>query len=200
MTRFFRGAGLAAVFAVSALAAQAETTLKFAHPVPETDLQQNLALEFKRIVEERTGGEVKVQIFPNGLLGNDQQMIDGTRSGIIDVTLVGLNNYTGLVPEAGAFELPFACRRLAVDHDAVIALGCVIRGETTHYDYVCAESARGLQYLAVGEAMAVGYGILTVENDRQAWARASVDKKNKGRDAAEACLAMIALKKQFGLV
>lgn len=107
MTRFFRGAGLAAVFAVSALAAQAETTLKFAHPVPETDLQQNLALEFKRIVEERTGGEIKVQIFPNGQLGNDQQMIDGTRSGIIDVTLVGLNNYTGLVPDAGAFELPF---------------------------------------------------------------------------------------------
>lgn len=95
------------MFAVSALAAQAETTLKFAHPVPETDLQQNLALEFKRIVEEKTGGEVKVQIFPNGLLGNDQQMIDGTRSGIIDVTLVGLNNYTGLVPDAGAFELPF---------------------------------------------------------------------------------------------
>ena len=91
----------------AALAAQAETTLKFAHPVPETDLQQNLALEFKRIVEERTGGEIKVQIFPNGQLGNDQQMIDGTRSGIIDVTLVGLNNYTGLVPDAGAFELPF---------------------------------------------------------------------------------------------
>lgn len=107
MTRFFRSAGLAALIAVGALAAQAETTLKFAHPVPETDLQQNLALEFKRIVEERTGGEIKVQIFPNGQLGNDQQMIDGTRSGIIDVTLVGLNNYTGLVPDAGAFELPF---------------------------------------------------------------------------------------------
>lgn len=107
MTRFFRSAGLAALIAVGALAAQAETTLKFAHPVPETDLQQNLALEFKRIVEERTGGEIKVQIFPNGQLGNDQQMIDGTRSGIIDVTLVGLNNYTGLVPDAGGFELPF---------------------------------------------------------------------------------------------
>ena len=107
----------------------------------------------------------------------------------------------------GCFELP-AALSMALDaganggrlHDGYVILGCVIRGETTHYDYVCAESARGLQYLAVGEAMAVGYGILTVEDDAQAWARASVDKKNKGRDAAEACLAMIALKKQFGLV
>ncbi|MFD1881273.1 DctP family TRAP transporter solute-binding subunit [Paracoccus pacificus] len=107
MNTFFRATGLAAVLALSALAAQAQTTLKFAHPVPETDLQQKLALEFKRVLEEKTGGEVTVQIFPNGQLGNDQQMIDGTRSGIIDVTLVGLNNYTGLVPQAGAFELPF---------------------------------------------------------------------------------------------
>ncbi|MBA4491781.1 DctP family TRAP transporter solute-binding subunit [Paracoccus sp. S1E-3] len=107
MTTFFRTAGLAAVLALTAFAAQAQTTLKLAHPVPETDLQQNLALEFKRVVEEKTGGEVTVQIFPNGQLGNDQQMIDGTRAGIIDVSLIGLNNYTGLVPEAGAFELPF---------------------------------------------------------------------------------------------
>ena len=69
MNKFFRTAGLAAAFALSALAAQAEVTLKLAHPVPETDLQQNLALEFKRVVEEKTGGEVKVQIFPNGQLG-----------------------------------------------------------------------------------------------------------------------------------
>lgn len=107
----------------------------------------------------------------------------------------------------GAYEIPaaigFAHRanlKGSFAYDGYVALGCVIRGETTHYDYVCSESARGLQYLAVGEAMAVGYGILTVENEEQAWARASVDKKNKGRDAAEACLAMIALKKQFGLV
>ena len=107
----------------------------------------------------------------------------------------------------GAFEIPaaigFAHRanlKGSVSYDGYVALGCVIRGETTHYDYVCSESARGLQYLAVGEAMAIGYGILTVETGDQAWARASVDKKNKGRDAAEACLAMIRLKQQFGLV
>ena len=78
-----------------------------------------------------------------------------------------------------------------------IALGCVIRGETTHYDYVCQESARGLQDLAAREGIALGYGILTVENDDQAWARARVSEKNKGGDVARAALAMIALKRRF---
>jgi 6,7-dimethyl-8-ribityllumazine synthase len=106
----------------------------------------------------------------------------------------------------GAFEIPaaiaFAQRASGTGGPAYagyIALGCVIRGETTHYDYVCGESARGLQDLAVRDGLAIGYGILTVENDDQAWVRASVDKKNKGRDAAEACLAMIAIQKRFGL-
>lgn len=107
----------------------------------------------------------------------------------------------------GAFEIPaaigFAHRaggHKAPVYDGYVALGCVIRGETTHYDYVCGESARGLQDLAVRDGLAIGYGILTVENGDQAWARASIAKKNKGRDAAEACLAMIALKQRFGLV
>jgi 6,7-dimethyl-8-ribityllumazine synthase len=78
--------------------------------------------------------------------------------------------------------------------DGYVALGCVIRGETSHYDYVCSESARGLQDLALRENLAIGYGVLTVETHEQAWARASVDQKNKGRDVADACLAMIALR------
>ncbi|MCH8466621.1 MAG: DctP family TRAP transporter solute-binding subunit [Roseinatronobacter sp.] len=99
--------GLASAIAVAALTAQAQTTLRFAHPVAETDLQHTMALFFKEQVEERTGGSVSVQIFPQGQLGNDSAMIDGARSGIIDIVLVGLNNYTGLVPVAGVFELPF---------------------------------------------------------------------------------------------
>jgi len=99
---------------------------------------------------------------------------------------------------AGAFELPaaigFAHRADPGRFDGYLALGCVIRGETTHYDYVCAESARGLQDLAVREGLAIGYGVLTVENREQAWARASVERKNKGRDVAEACLGMIRLR------
>jgi 6,7-dimethyl-8-ribityllumazine synthase len=108
----------------------------------------------------------------------------------------------------GAFEIPAAIRMAihAMDfyphrrrYDGYVALGCVIRGETTHYDYVCGESARGLQDLAVKYTLALGYGILTVENEVQAWERARVDRKNKGGDAARACLAMIEAKRKFGL-
>jgi 6,7-dimethyl-8-ribityllumazine synthase len=99
----------------------------------------------------------------------------------------------------GAFEAPAAIR-VALEterFDGYVALGCVIRGETTHYDYVCGESARGLMDLAVQFGAAIGYGILTCENGEQAWARAAVDRKNKGADAARACLAMIALKRKL---
>ena len=108
----------------------------------------------------------------------------------------------------GAFEIPAAIR-MAIRamhfhphrrrYDGYVALGCVIRGETTHYDYVCQESARGLQNLALEFTLALGYGILTVENESQAWERARVDRKNKGGDAARACLAMIEAKRGFGL-
>lgn len=106
----------------------------------------------------------------------------------------------------GAFEIPGAIR-LALDargkdggprFDGYVALGCVIRGETSHYDYVCGESARGLQDLAVRDKAAIGYGILTVESKQQAMVRAAGPKSIKGRDAVEACLAMIALRREFG--
>lgn len=87
--------------------ASAVTTLKFAHAAPESDLQQDMSLFFKQQIEERSKGELKVNIFPQGQLGNDKQMIDGARSGIVDITMVGLNNYSGLLPASAAFELPF---------------------------------------------------------------------------------------------
>lgn len=99
----------------------------------------------------------------------------------------------------GAFEIPAAVA-MAIEsgkYNGYVALGCVIRGETTHYDYVCAESARGLNDLAVECLAPIGYGILTVENEAQAKVRAAVKHGNKGRDAAEACLRMIAIKKQM---
>lgn len=108
----------------------------------------------------------------------------------------------------GAFELPaavlFAHRSNVLGgakqrFDGYVALGCVIRGETSHYDYVCGESARGLQNLALEYGLAIGFGILTVENRDQAWERAAVDKGNKGGSAARAALDMIALKQHFGL-
>jgi TRAP-type transport system periplasmic protein len=99
--------GLASILAMTGYSAQAETQLKLAHAAPDTDLQQTMSLFFKQQVEARTNGSVKVTIFPQGQLGNDQAMIDGARSGIIDIVMTGLNNLTGLVPDAGAFELPF---------------------------------------------------------------------------------------------
>ena len=103
----------------------------------------------------------------------------------------------------GAFEIPGAIR-LAIagqkHFDGFIALGCVIRGDTTHYDYVCAESARGLMQLSLEHGAAIGYGILTVENEAQALARARVNEGNKGKDAADACLKMITLKTHFGIM
>lgn len=108
----------------------------------------------------------------------------------------------------GAFEIPAAIQYAVKSmdfysgrrrFDGYVALGCVIRGETTHYDYVCSESARGLNDLALQHTLAIGYGIITVENSEQAWARASVAQKNKGGFAAHACLEMIELKRQFRL-
>jgi len=101
-----------------------------------------------------------------------------------------------LIEVPGAFEIPAAIRMAIASkkYDGYVALGCVIRGETTHYDYVCGESARGLNQLALDHMAAIGYGILTVENTEQAWVRAAIDQGNKGRDAVMACLRMIAIK------
>ena len=97
----------------------------------------------------------------------------------------------------GAFEIPGAIALAAGRYDGFVALGCVIRGETTHYDYVCGESARGLMELAINNKLAIGYGIVTVNNVDQAWARAATDRGDKGGDAAHACLAMVALGRRW---
>ncbi len=107
MKSFLKLAGIVSTLAIFSASASATTTLKLAHAAPESDLQQDMSLFFKKEIEKRTDGEVKVNIFPQGQLGNDKQMIDGTRSGIVDVSMVGLNNWSGLIPESAAFTLPF---------------------------------------------------------------------------------------------
>lgn len=107
MKSLLKVVGLATTLAFCSSAAMSAVTLKLAHAAPESDLQQDMSLFFKKEVEARTGGDVKVNIFPSGLLGNDAQMIDGSRSGILDISLVGLNNYSGLMPESAALTLPF---------------------------------------------------------------------------------------------
>ncbi len=97
----------------------------------------------------------------------------------------------------GAFEIPGAVALAARHYDGFVALGCVIRGETSHYDYVCGESARALMDLAVQGKLAIGYGIVTVNNFEQAQARAFIDRGDKGGDSAHACLAMVALRRRW---
>jgi 6,7-dimethyl-8-ribityllumazine synthase len=79
-----------------------------------------------------------------------------------------------------------------------VALGCVIRGETYHFEIVANESSRALMTLSVEEELAIGNGILTVENEEQAWARADVERGDKGGFAARAALTMIALRDRLG--
>jgi 6,7-dimethyl-8-ribityllumazine synthase len=104
-----------------------------------------------------------------------------------------------IVEVPGALEIPGAIR-LAMEsaaYDGYVALGCVIRGETYHFEVVSNESARGLMTLTTEFGLAIGNGILTCENDEQAWVRADPQQKNKGGEAAEACLRMVALFRRF---
>jgi 6,7-dimethyl-8-ribityllumazine synthase len=94
--------------------------------------------------------------------------------------------------EAGLFR-----ETLVNPFHGFVALGCVIRGETSHYDIVAGEPARALMALSTTHAIPMGNGILTVENEAQALVRASVNGKNKGRDAVEACLEVIRVKRDF---
>jgi 6,7-dimethyl-8-ribityllumazine synthase len=114
-----------------------------------------------------------------------------------------------VISAPSAFELPAAVslahegahRPAGVRYDGYVALGCVIRGETTHYDYVCGESARGLMDLSIGKHLAIGYGVLTVEDEDQAWARAKRSEGDKGGFAARTCLDMIVLRRRlFGQI
>ena len=101
----------------------------------------------------------------------------------------------------GAFEIPpaiaLAARLTAGRFDGFVGLGCVIRGETTHYDHICAETARALQDMGVRDGLAIGYGILTVENEAQALERAAPGGRDKGGEATRACLALVELKRRF---
>ena len=96
----------------------------------------------------------------------------------------------------GALEIPAAIA-MAADTSlflGFVALGCIIRGQTSHYDIVSNESARGLMYLSIEKKLAIGNGIVTVENIEQAWDRARASRKNKGGDAALAAIKMHSIK------
>ena len=121
---------------------------------------------------------------------------------VAELKAAGLTHDVITVP--GALEIPAAVA-IAVDaaqshgkpYDAVIALGCVIRGDTIHFEIVSIESSRALMDLAVARKLPLGNGILTVNNEDQAWARARASELNKGGDAARAALAMLRIKRRL---
>ncbi|MEY2884287.1 MAG: hypothetical protein RL490_2011 [Pseudomonadota bacterium] len=103
-----------------------------------------------------------------------------------------------IITVPGALEVPAAIAFADASgaYDGYVALGCVIRGETYHFEVVAGESARAIMALTL-DGLAIGNGILTVENEAQALARADRTQKDKGGEAAKAALAMVALKAKF---
>ena len=105
----------------------------------------------------------------------------------------------------GSLEIPGAIA-IAIDaargrrraYDGAVALGCVIRGDTIHFEIVSHQSAHGLMELSIAKAFPIGNGIITVDTEAQAWARARVEEQDKGGDAARAALALIGIKQRFG--
>ena len=128
-----------------------------------------------------------------------KELAEAQKNGAI-AALQAAGDSFDVVAVPGALEIPAAIAFAAAsstDYAGFVALGCVIRGETTHYETVCNESARALMDLTITQHLAIGNGILTVENSEQAWVRADMDKKDKGGDAARAALEMASLKHQM---
>lgn len=127
-----------------------------------------------------------------------EKLLDGARSALVQHGVAETDITVVRVP--GAFEIPGAAG-VALrhgDYDGVVALGCVIRGETPHFDYVAGETARGVQSLAVAHDVPVTFGVLTTDTREQALARAGGDRGNKGWEAALAALEMSGLYRAMG--
>ena len=131
-------------------------------------------------------------------------LADELLKGALDVITAHDAEYD-VISVPGALEIPAAIafaeegghRPAGVRYDAYVALGTVIRGETYHFEIVSNESARGIMDLAIGKRIAIGNGILTVEDEEQAWARARVSQGDKGGGAARAALEMVGLKRRL---
>lgn len=131
-------------------------------------------------------------------------ILDALQEGAVkEITAAGATHDVVTVP--GALEIPAAIAMLLdapaaagrKAYDAVVALGCVIRGDTIHFEIVSMESSRALMELAVSRQVPLGNGIITVNTEEQAWARARSGELDKGGDAARAALAMLRLKRRL---
>jgi 6,7-dimethyl-8-ribityllumazine synthase len=119
-----------------------------------------------------------------------KSMLEGVLETLAENKVKKENIKTVWVP--GSFEIPLACQRLAQTkkYDALVVIGCVIKGETDHFYYICNEVSRGVMDVMMKFGISIGFGVLTTQNLKQAEVR-SRGKENKGREAAEAALAMV---------
>ena len=124
-----------------------------------------------------------------------ERLLAGARAGFADGGVEEVDVFD--VP--GAFELPLAAKLAAQTgrYAGVACLGAVIRGETDHYDYVCAETARGIQDVALSTGVPCAFGVLTVDTMEQALARSGPGKRDSGRHAAEAVLALVRVRESL---
>jgi 6,7-dimethyl-8-ribityllumazine synthase len=125
-----------------------------------------------------------------------QKLEDGARAALEEAGVTDVDRFE--VP--GAYELPIVAKYAAESgrYTAIVCLGAVIRGETDHYDYVCAESARGIQQVQLETRIPIGFGVLTVDTIEQALARVTGGaKRDTGRHAVEAALASLAVKDEL---
>ena len=158
-----------------------------------------------------TSDHGKAFIRPEGkahLLIVEARFHEGLADALLDGAKAALDEASAtcdVVTVPGALEVPAviafaeeAAEEGGTEYDGYVALGCVIRGETYHFEIVANESSRGLMDLATHGLLAIGNGILTVENEEQAWVRARREDGDKGGFAARAALTMIALRERLG--
>ncbi len=124
-------------------------------------------------------------------------LIDGARRGLADAGVTDVR----FVQVPGSFELPVAAARLAPSHDAVVALGVVIRGGTPHFEYVCQAATSGLTEVSVRTGVPVGFGLLTCDDEQQALDRAGLEgsSEDKGHEAATAAVATAVALRDLGV-
>jgi len=128
----------------------------------------------------------------DALLAGAMQALEEAKASVDCISVPGSLE----IPTAIAIAADAAQRRRR-PYDGAVALGCVIRGETIHFEIVSHQSARGLMELSLARGLPVGNGIITVENEAQAFARARMDEQDKGGDAARAALALVGLKRRL---
>jgi 6,7-dimethyl-8-ribityllumazine synthase len=124
-----------------------------------------------------------------------ERLVAGARGVLTEAGVTEIDEFA--VP--GAYELPLAAKYAAESgrYAGVVCLGAVIRGETSHYDYVCGESARGIQDVQLSTGVPCSFGVLTVDTLEQALSRSGGDKRDSGRHAAEAVLALLKIKRDL---